>query len=339
MRPWRTRYRHRTDALTPIRGTAVGDAWTGWPRHHVVIACCALLPMVVACVTQDRYDLMTAQRDDLEGTRIRLERKLERLEAANTSLVTERDELLDEFEDQRIVGGRLEGEVRRLKKTGTQLTQNLEQTSALLARREAEISAMRGTYDALVGDLQAEVAAGQIEIERLSSGLNLNLSQGVLFGTATAEVSASGKVVLRKLAARLSRISYRVEIIGHTDNVPIGVLYPSNWELAAARASSVVRLLAASGVDPARMSAVSRGEHEPIASNQTAQGRASNRRIEIRLTPESTEPGRGASGTVSETVPEPEPEPKPEPETGVRPDDESSETPMPGDPHGNAPES
>lgn len=280
------------------------QAWADWPRRSAAIAFCVLLPMTTACVTQGTYDLMTAQRDDLESKRVQLERKLELLEAARTSLMNERDQLLDEFEDQRIAAGQLESDVRRLASTRAKLAENLEQTSELLARREAEISAMRGTYDGLVGDLQAEVTAGQIEIERLSSGLNLNLNQDVLFGNASANVSAEGAAVLAKLAARLSRMSYQVEIIGHTDNVPIGVRYPSNWELAGARASSVVRLLAASGVDPARMSAVSRGEFDPIASNETAEGRASNRRIEIRLTPGSN---GGGSGAPVEDVPVPAP--------------------------------
>ena len=76
---------------------------------------------------------------------------------------------------------------------------------------------------------------------------------------------------------------------GNTDNVPVGPelrkLYPTNWELAGARAAEVVRLLADNGVDPATMRAVSRGPFDPIASNDTAEGRAENRRTEIVLRP------------------------------------------------------
>lgn len=329
MRLWRTRCRRRTDDRRPAWGPTDRTARVGWPRHGRLIACCVLLPLATACVTQGRFDRMTAERDDLASERVRLGKKLELLEAANTSFTNERDQMLDEFEDQRIAAGQLENDVRRLTNTRTKLAQNLERTSVLLARRDAEIEAMRGTYDALVGDLQAEVAAGQIQIERLNSGLTLNLHQDVLFGNASAKLSAEGAAVLEKLGARLSRIRYQVEIIGHTDNVPIGVAYPSNWELAGARASSVARLLAASGVDPARMSAVSRGEFAPIASNETAQGRASNRRIEIRLTPE--EDGN-ASGTGNPAIKEPatQPalesalEPEPERQQGVGRREESS---------------
>jgi chemotaxis protein MotB len=306
MRRWRTRFHRRTDASMPVRRVADNKARRRGVLRSSAIVCCVLLPMLSACVTQGTHDQAIAQRDQLEAKRKKLARELELLEAANVSLTNERDKLFNEFEDQRISSERLEVDVRRLTSTRTKLAQNLEQTTVLLARREAEIAAIRGTYDALVGDLQEELAAGQIEIERLSSGLNLNLSQGVLFAKASASVSPAGEEVLKKLAARLRKISYEVEIIGHTDNVPIGVRFPSNWELAGARASSVVRLLAASGVDPARMSAVSRGEFDPVASNDTAEGRASNRRIEIRLTPGSTG-GAAAAATNA----------KPEPETGI----------------------
>lgn len=271
-------------------------------------ACIALWPLSVACVTKGTYDRVSAERDELDGTRVRLERRVEQLEVANQSLINERDQLLDEFEDQRIVAGQLEVDVRRLSNTKERLARNLEQTNALLAQREAEIAAMRGTYDELVEDLQAEVSAGQIEIERLSSGLNLNLSQEVLFGSGSAAVSGSGAGVLRKVASRLSEMHYQIEVVGHTDDVPVSTRYPSNWELAAARASSVVRLLSGAGVDPARLTAVSRGEYEPVASNDTAEGRARNRRIEIRLTPMTDRPeppergARAAGSPASEPV-------------------------------------
>jgi chemotaxis protein MotB len=70
---------------------------------------------------------------------------------------------------------------------------------------------------------------------------------------------------------------------GHTDDVPVARRYPSNWELAAARASSVVRLMIEQGVEPERIKVVSRAEFAPIASNETNEGRAKNRRIEIQL--------------------------------------------------------
>ena len=91
------------------------------------------------------------------------------------------------------------------------------------------------------------------------------------------------------MAGRLTGIAHLVDVNGHTDGIPIrGALaarYPSNWELAGARASSVVRLLEKAGVPSDRLAAISRGSTEPVASNDHEAGRAKNRRIEIRLRP------------------------------------------------------
>ena len=133
------------------------------------------------------------------------------------------------------------------------------------------------------------MTAGRIEIDRLREGLRLNLSQEILFRSGSAQLNARGREVIGKVAERLAGTPQRIEVQGHTDDVGIqGSLarrYPSNWELAGARAASVVRLLAEHGVSPDRMSAVSFGEFQPVATNDSAEGRAINRRIEIRLLP------------------------------------------------------
>jgi chemotaxis protein MotB len=95
--------------------------------------------------------------------------------------------------------------------------------------------------------------------------------------------------VLTKVSTELAKTPHRVEVLGHTDDVPISSrlknTYPTNWELAGARAASVVRLFEENGLPGDRLSAVSRGEFDPRASNEDAEGRARNRRIEIRLIP------------------------------------------------------
>ena len=85
------------------------------------------------------------------------------------------------------------------------------------------------------------------------------------------------------LHRRLIELPHSISVEGHTDDIPVARRYASNWELAAARASSVVRLMIELGVDPTRLKAVSRAEFAPVASNDTDEGRAKNRRIEIQL--------------------------------------------------------
>ncbi|MEE8508423.1 MAG: OmpA family protein, partial [Myxococcota bacterium] len=105
----------------------------------------------------------------------------------------------------------------------------------------------------------------------------------ILFPSGSASLNSSGTAVLRKVGRRLLELPHTIAVEGHTDDVPVARRFPSNWELAAARASSVVRLLIDLGVEPERLKAVSRAEFAPIASNDSAEGRAKNRRIEIQL--------------------------------------------------------
>lgn len=173
------------------------------------------------------------------------------------------------------------------------LEQEKQGLASSLDQNQDQISEMKGTYDGLLAELQQEVAAGQVQIQKVRDGIRLNLSQDILFPTGSAELDAQGRDVLARVAEQLAKAHHQVEVEGHTDNVPIGGAlartYPSNWELAGARAGSVVRLLEEKGVDRERLTAVSFGEIRPVASNDDADGRAKNRRIEIKLRPEQGE--------------------------------------------------
>jgi chemotaxis protein MotB len=136
----------------------------------------------------------------------------------------------------------------------------------------------------------------------LRDGLRVNLSEEILFATGSAELGEKGRDVLLKVSAELEKVPYEIEVGGHTDNVPIrgrlASLYPTNWELAGARATRVVRLLEEAGIANNRLLGVSYGETNPVASNDTPEGRAQNRRIEILMRPiERTEstPGTPSS--------------------------------------------
>jgi chemotaxis protein MotB len=248
-----------------------------------------LCAVAAGCVTRGTHDQVVAERDRLRLDKARLEAEAKRLAASGESLESERVRLLEEMEDLLQARQTLESDVLKLRRTEAILSEALREREAELGSRSEEFARLRGTFEALVADLEEEVAAGQIRIEQLRDGMRLNLTQDILFASGSARLNASGIAVLRKVASRVKAIPHRVEVQGHTDDVPIrGALaerYPSNWELAAARAIQVVRLLAEAGVAPSRLSAVSLGEFHPIASNQTPEGREKNRRIEIRLDP------------------------------------------------------
>ncbi|MEM9175536.1 MAG: OmpA family protein [Myxococcota bacterium] len=256
----------------------------------------ALAAPLAGCVTQGTYDAVATERDRLQRERDALEDQLTRTRIERDSLEDQFVEAQESYEDERVVRASLASNLARLQERADTLDRDLgnERDAHLrvateLAAREAELASMQSTYDGLVQDLESEVASGQIEIERLREGLRLNVSDDVLFASGSATLDAIGRAVLVKVAAQIQALDDYVEVRGHTDDRRIrGALakrFPTNWELAAARASRVVRLLESEGVAGDRLAAVSLAANEPIAPNDTANNRALNRRIEIRLLP------------------------------------------------------
>jgi chemotaxis protein MotB len=282
---------------------------TSWPprasRRAVLLWVLAGTLVSSGCVTRATHRGVIASHDRLEREGELLRNRVRLLEASNESLSNERVELIASVEDLSTEREALASSVEELRATRDELQENLAVTSSQLAKRESEVAQLRDTYDGLVEDLQSEVAAGRVQIEQLRDGLNVKLAQAVLFPSGSAELGGEGAAVLGKVAHRLTELPHRVLVEGHTDAVPIrGSLagrYPSNWELAGARAARVVRLLAQEGIPAERLEAVALADTRPVASNETAEGRAVNRRIEIRLVPATgpateSAPGDAASG-------------------------------------------
>jgi chemotaxis protein MotB len=231
-------------------------------RPAGVLAAAALAGAALACVSTATHEQAVGE---LEA---RLAREREAADAERERLYAETETLRGERDEARARVAALESEL------------------GPKARKYDEI---QPTYEGLVRDLEADLAAARIEIDRLREGLRTSLPAETLFASGSAELTAEGERVVAALAATLRDTPYQVLVQGHTDDVAIrGALaqrFPTNWELAAARAARVVRALEAGGVDPARLAAVSLGEHHPVVPNDTPEGRAENRRIEIRLIP------------------------------------------------------
>lgn len=110
--------------------------------------------------------------------------------------------------------------------------------------------------------------------------LELELSSSLLFPSGDAIPHQDAFDIIEKISAILAPFDNPIQIEGFTDNMPISTAqYPTNWELSAARAASIVRMLAMDGVQPERLAAVGYGEFQPIADNTDAVGRARNRRV------------------------------------------------------------
>lgn len=136
----------------------------------------------------------------------------------------------------------------------------------------------------LVARLHASVTelidADLVEIRREGSWVELEIRNHMLFNSGSSVINEDAVTPLEEIADVLRDVPNRVHVEGFTDDVPIQTpLYPSNWELSAARAASVVHLLMEQGLAPERMAAVGYGEHRPIASNASAEGRMRNRRV------------------------------------------------------------
>jgi chemotaxis protein MotB len=146
--------------------------------------------------------------------------------------------------------------------------------------------------DALEASLRSEISADQVKIEQLENGIRVRMSDGLLYRSGSTELHPTGKAALDKASAEMSKMAaqgFQIDVTGNTDSVPIGAelatRYPTNWELAGARASIVVRYLQEKGLDPSQLLAISAGQYHPVASNDTPEGRAANRRTDIVLRP------------------------------------------------------
>lgn len=123
-----------------------------------------------------------------------------------------------------------------------------------------------------------------VEVSTIADRVQLRVKDNILFATGEADLSGDGQSLLQRLAGRLGGSGYRITVEGHTDDRPIQTWrYPSNWELSAARAAAVVRQLIDAGIRPRRLHAVGLADTQPIASNDTAAGRAENRRVDLVL--------------------------------------------------------
>ena len=129
--------------------------------------------------------------------------------------------------------------------------------------------------------------AGDLTITLRDGRMVLLLPNDVLFDTGRTEIKPAGKAALEQVAAVMKTIGGRdFQVAGHTDTVPIATArFPSNWELSTARALAVVLALGAQGVRPEVLSAAGYGEFDPVASNDTNDGKRKNRRTEISLVP------------------------------------------------------
>lgn len=150
------------------------------------------------------------------------------------------------------------------------------------------------TLDAVENELSQALLEyanqGLVNVNRTDRGVEVEMKSSMLFESGSARLSREALKALRNVILIVKPLPNLINIEGHTDNVPISTIsFPSNWELSAARAASVVHYFAKLGVGSERMAAIGYGEFRPLSSNDTAEGRKNNRRVNLLIMSQQTE--------------------------------------------------
>jgi chemotaxis protein MotB len=159
-----------------------------------------------------------------------------------------------------------------------------------VAENKVKVEKARQDLEVAAREIAAQFKDDQTFVENTETEVTVGLSSEVTFASGDDTLSPAGRDALSKAGTILAKLPNTIRIEGHTDAVPVrGGRFSSNWHLSAGRAQTVVRLLVDSGVDARRMQVVGFGDVRPRATNATIEGRAANRRIEIKILKKASE--------------------------------------------------
>ena len=191
--------------------------------------------------------------------------------------------------DQEVLFGGLEQELAKLATAAKEAAANQGQADTAAAAEQANAQAAAEAAgvaeNQLQAALQSELQQGLVEVERRDGKVVVTVGAGGAFSSGKAEITDQAREIMNRISVVSMGAESSITVSGHTDDVPISnTAYRDNWDLAAARASSVVQAMQDTGmVSAGRMKAVSYGETQPVASNATPEGREENRRIVIEI--------------------------------------------------------
>lgn len=249
---------------------------THWIARWTVIIC-TLVSLQVGCGYSEQE--MQLERDRVN----RLTSELSKLEQRN-------NELAQQIDDTSKQNAALNAQLEEMGMSAADSKRRQEELQAMidqLRKREQQAQARLGTFREMLERFRKMIASGQLSVRIVRNRMVVELKEDILFDSGRADLKSGGKEALQQVAAVLQTIDNRdFQIAGHTDDVPIkSSRFPSNWHLSTARAVTVTRFLEHNGVSRNRLSAAGYAETQPVASNDTPEGRAQNRRIEIVLQP------------------------------------------------------
>lgn len=276
----------------------------------LLTSCCMVLFLSGCLVAESRYLQKSAEADQLTKERDLLQQKFSALKSEQVALKSQYETVAKDAaslkadkqhltRDKDALGKVLTSKSDELSRNIMELRTKISNLEADNARLKSEIDELKkakeekiqqvsSTYEQLLQNMKSEIAQGQVTISELKGKLTVNMEAAILFDSGKADVKPDGVLILMKMVDTLKKTTDKaIRVEGHTDNVAIsGALmriFPTNWELSAARAINVTKYLQQQGIDSALLSAAAFGEQKPVADNDTKEGRAKNRRIEITL--------------------------------------------------------
>lgn len=267
-------------------------------RSHL-FALSLAIGLLSGCVSESKYQALetktsaerAALEKDIAGLRSQTASLREEVARREAQVASLNQQTTDLEAQKRALDAQKTALERQIAALNDRLADTQKRATETTAQKDEEINRLKGTYDNLVKDLQGEISKGQIKVTQIRDKLSVQLVEKILFDSGRAEIKTEGKDVLVKVGKVLRPVKDKqIRIEGYTDSVPISAAlrqqFPTNWELSTQRATTVLRFLQdKGGVEGKYLSAVGYGPFRPVASNQTLEGRAENRRIEIVLTP------------------------------------------------------
>jgi len=249
-----------------------------------------LAALATGCVSSGTHEQLQARHTDEQKKTATLEAELDQARRRIDQLDQERSALQASLSEAQKAKAAMLTDNNQLSANIEQMQQALMELDVRKRAAEARVQEFRE----LVARFKPLVDTGKLTVKIVDGRMVVVLATDVLFGSGSAKLSETGKAGIQEVAVLLASLGdKRFQVEGHTDSVPIkSSQFPSNWELAAARALTVVKTMVESGMVAERISGASYAEFKPAASNETPEGKAQNRRIEIVLVPDlSTMPG------------------------------------------------
>jgi len=240
-------------------------------KKHIRFGITILAVMIIAigCVSTGTFKKMEADKNG----------EIAALQQSKTSLEQQKAALEKEKAG-------LQQQTDTLSKQNASMQQQIGSLAQEKAALVASSQQQQQQYESLVKGLSREVEKGQLQVRQFKNMLAVDLAEQIFFDSGKATLKKGGKDVLMKVGDALKGYENKIiRVVGHTDNVPLAksASFPSNWDLSVVRATTVVRFLQESGIPPERMIPAGRAEYDPVAPNDTPEGRQKNRRIEIML--------------------------------------------------------